>query len=128
MIKTRAHQFIERDEEGRRSRINTGLILIGAPVVKDWTPKGGVPAYVNHSRWLARCPVDGCNDVEFVDPEWPRFVCGSCGAGVYSVAFPQARLQIEALLMLRPKEDRRNWKPGESIDFLKGENSAQGVE
>lgn len=81
---------------------------------------GEVRAEVNHGRWLARCP--RCPGAELVQPDDPVMWCLSCGAGPYRVRFPRERRQIEALLLLRPRPEARNWRPGESLDDLRREN------
>lgn len=113
-------------EEHRQIRINRQLVGKGYRAIRDWTPVEGrhVLAYVNHSRWVADCPEDGCQGTEFVDGAWPRFVCISCGSGVWRVVFPKDRLAIEALLLTRPEEENRNWSNGEDVADLKAENDA----
>jgi len=45
---------------------------------------------------------------------------------VYSVIFPVDKIMIEKIVNKRPPENR-NWIPGESSDFLKGENRERGI-
>lgn len=109
-------------EQQRQDRINRALVGRGLRPIRDWRASGApLVAYVNHSRWAADCP-EGCSDAEFADPKWPRFVCTKCGSGVWPVRFPKDRLAIEALLLLRPEENR-NWS-GESLADLRIENAA----
>ena len=112
-------------EDARRVRINRQLVGRGYRAIHDWTATGApLSAYINHSRWLADCSEDGCKGTEFVDSDWPRFVCIGCGSGVWPVSFPKNRLAIEATLLLRPKENR-NWTPGESVADLRIENAGR---
>ena len=94
----------------------------------DWRVKGEVRAYVNHSRWHARCP--HCAGIETVAPGQP-FFCMSChmalnGFRPAAVIFPEGWTEIEAVLLARPVE-HRHWRPGESLDLLIAENIAHGL-
>ena len=121
----RSHLPNQETEEGRRGFIQATLIRIGLPPVKDWQIKGApILARIEHGRWIADCE---CRGAEFVDPEWPVFVCCSCGAGPRPVAFPGDRHQIESELMKRPVRPNRNWNPGETVADLRRENKERGI-
>lgn len=92
--------------------------------------RGSVAAVVNHGRWIARCPL--CNGAEMVSREGREFFCLSCGMQrngrqAMRVLFPEDGEAIEAALAPRPIENR-NWEPGETVDDLRGENRAHGLE
>lgn len=99
-----------------------------APILK-------IMAEVNHGRWVARCPF--CPSAQVATPTDPRFLCaGSDGCanarvrGAFvRVVFPAPAMlaAIEAVLDVRPAE-ARNWTPGESVDGLKKENVAHGLD
>ena len=105
----------------------------------DWTaPKSvglgaTVPAYVNDSRWVARCytfPV--CLGAELVSRDDPRLFCCSClnaavGGQWVQVVFPDDADEIETVLSARPVPPHRHWVPGESVADLKDENAERGV-
>lgn len=84
-------------------------------------------AFVNHGRWVARCPrwVDGCREAHRVRPG-DTFTCGNCGAFA-PVEFPLESELVEALLAVRPVPESRNWLPGESLSDLANENIEHGV-
>lgn len=85
-------------------------------------------AYVNHGRWVVKCECGGC------EKAWEEceFICQSCwnsraGHKIRRVVFPKTRKAIEAILSERPLVNR-NWKPGESLAFLKLENKGHKTE
>lgn len=98
----------------------------GMPVGLDRKRK--VYAYVNHSRWVADCPL--CNGAELVSPNDPRFFCGSCGndgGTFFTVVFPKDKAAIEAELLKRSDLRSRNWNITESVKKLQAENKERGV-
>jgi ribosomal protein L37AE/L43A len=89
-----------------------------------------VQAFVNHNRWLARCPF--CNAVEYVDDQSRVFFCTRCGNNDTGMAlvviFPENLAEIETILRQKPVElgqglsvveknlygkNDRNWLPDE---------------
>lgn len=65
-------------------------------------------AYVDFGRWIAACE---CGGHEYVDPDEQIFYCFSCGnravqGDARPVIFPDARDEIERLLLRRPIDDR----------------------
>ena len=117
-----------------KGRVRDGEHLIRSMAAKrmyklDDEPAGTVEALVNHGRWLAECPL--CGGAELVSSAWPFFFCMSCGmedngSHVMRVEFPKSRRQIEALLAVRPT-DNRHWSPGETKRDLANENAAHGI-
>ena len=99
-----------------------------APDAPAGDPVGDVYAYVNHGRWVADCPQPGCTGAMMVTEQQPMH-CGNrdCGGGPWTVAFPAERQQIEVLLLLRPVDRNRNWRPGESLAALRAENAEHGL-
>lgn len=92
-------------------------------------------ARVDHSRWIADCPFDGCSGAEFVSFAEPVFFCCECrnettGHVPVSVVMPDAetRAGVEEALLVRPVPDTRNWSPEESVDVLLVENVVHGIE
>lgn len=97
----------------------------------DFTPRGTVLAYVNHSRWLANCPFcpGGALPVSKRDP---RFWCVVCqmqrnGGAPVRVIFPAEARTIEAILLMREDTSKRNWYPHETVAMLAKENLAHGA-
>ena len=85
-------------------------------------------ARVNHGRWIADCPSEGCAGAEMVWPATPLFWCGGCGnralGGLWRrVALPERaeRASIEAALERRGEPAARNWAPGETVEDLLAE-------
>lgn len=98
---------------------------IGAPVdtVKDAPP---AIAYVNHSRWVADCPTDGCGGAVTLLRMAP-FLCGNClnveiGHRYRPVVWPLEEAAIEDALFGRLLPEHVNWRPGETVDELLAEN------
>ena len=94
------------------------------------SPKAIVYASVNHSRWIVECPTAGCGGAQVASETDPRFLCHLCqnaaaGGKWLHVVWPgiEERAEIERVLLAR-ELDNRNWRPGETIDFLKAENIA----
>jgi len=82
-------------------------------------------AYVNHSRWVADCPV--CNGGLAVNPDMPSGCCLDCGT-VYTIRFPTDPDAVERTLCERPNLTNRNWQPGETVDKLISENIIHSVQ
>lgn len=81
-----------------------------------YTTLGEVEARVNHGRWLVDCPA--CKGAELASED--GFICCSCGAGRYTVVWPDNRADIETVLDSRPVANR-NWHLGETVDDLLAE-------
>ncbi len=105
-------------------------------VLPKWDTRGEVAAFVNHSRWIAKCPY--CAGALTVGLDEPIFYCVECGMQAngggpgqpgyaMDVIFPRFWQDIEAVLLLRPDPATRNWLPHETIDDLIQENIAHGV-
>ena len=95
-------------------------------------------AEVNHGRWVWLCP---CRRGSEADPplgggvvfvERPLGWCPRC-ANVESggrwrvIRLPSERVELEALLALRPDPETRNWWPGETTADLAEQNAREGV-
>lgn len=87
-------------------------------------------AFVNHGRWMARCPF-ACGAADEVWQPW--FVCRLClNVAVDGVRIPlvwpcpEDMATIEAALAPRPVA-ARNWEPDESIGHLLCENVEHGL-
>lgn len=93
-----------------------------------------VLAFVDGSRWLARCPNTVCGGAERVNFETGLFFCCECrnahvGHDYLRVTFPsqKQRDQIEAMLLQRADWRVRAWRPGETIADLKAQNREHGI-
>ena len=101
-----------------------------------WEVRGSVAAYINHSRWIARCPF--CPGALTVSEDDPVFFCVDCGMQAngggpgtpgcaMAVQFPENMREIEAVLVDRPDPTTRNWFPHELVADLIRENIEHGV-
>lgn len=86
-----------------------------------------VHVYANHGRWIVECP--DCHGAQLASPTDRRFMCSDCGngnvGGVWRpVSWPTDKQlsSIEDLLAYRPPENQ-NWRPGETLTQLRGENA-----
>lgn len=116
---------------------------------ETWNSKGGmgkrmpqetnvlglVRAFVNHGRWLASCPMQGCNAAYIVSSADPMLFCAECGGGWWRVVFPLDKRAIEEQLLKRPGKsnpfadvETRNWIPGETVEDLVRENLSRGID
>lgn len=92
-----------------------------------------VQAKINHSRWVAECCF--CRNamlVALTDPRWwcSNLKCrnggpsGAAGAAIpIEIPEPWDIMRIEALLVLRPAPEARNWEPGTTVAQLVAENA-----
>lgn len=120
-IGTRKTQLRTQGDDANRTWINQRLVGLGHRTIKDWTPKGTVEARVYNGNWIADCPA-GCGGADFVDHEWPVYVCTDCGEGPRKVVFPQNRVAIEEVLIARPLDKNRHWFTHETVKDLQAEN------
>lgn len=91
-------------------------------------------ARVDHSRWIAECPFEGCHGAEYVSTAGQPFFCCECrNAAVAHVPIlvdlpgEKVRGQVEAYLVARPVPAARNWRPGETVAQLRDENREHGI-
>lgn len=92
-------------------------------------------ARVDHGRWIADCPTEGCGGAEFVSISSSHgFFCCECrnaatGHVPIPVVLPDAktRTQIDTYLSARPVPGTRNWSPRETVKDLQRENREHGV-
>ncbi len=81
-------------------------------------------AYLNHGRWVVDCPDPDCAGASIAGD---LFVCENCKR-VAPVEWPEYKTLIDATTSLRPVPETRNWQPGETIDDLRRENAAHGLD
>jgi len=91
--------------------------------------RGQVRAEINHGRWIVRCGCGGAEEAAWQEPVFFCLSCGGIGNDSYlkGVEFPEQRMEIEKLLLLRSIENR-NWQPGESLSELQSENREHGLD
>jgi hypothetical protein len=91
-----------------------------------------VPARIDGGAWVISCT---CGDAPLVDPAWTIGRCLYCGDVYTQVVFPAQRAALEAILLKRPNPATRHTtdltvtgRVEHSVDFLRAENLAHGVE
>lgn len=92
--------------------------------------------YVSWGLWVADCPRPDCLGAEHFGHApitgavggltQVGFACARCGL-VCPCAWPENAADIWALLRQRPREETRNWMPGEELQNLLAENIAHGI-
>jgi len=95
-------------------------------------PRGKqIEAFINNNRWIARCECGGC---EVVDPNDPIFYClnplclnAENKYRARKVKLPKKMEDIEGIL-LRRKPENRHWYTHESVDRLRKQNKAHGLD
>lgn len=88
-------------------------------------------AYVNHGRWVADCPSEGCAGATSIMPG-AGFLCAEClnaevGHRYRPVAWPAERAAVEDALCCRRLPQTANWRPGETVRALEDENVRHGL-
>lgn len=111
------------------------LFLFGNGEEEFYIPSKGkkpqVYAYLNHGRWLTRCPF--CPSSQHASDTDHWFLCAMCGKEQQDkklkslpVVWPDSRVEIENMLAVRDVINR-NWLPGETVQDLFEENKKNGV-
>jgi hypothetical protein len=75
---------------------------------------------ISAGAWVFSCPECGTNHWSTATPDLPTAVCSSC-SGEFPARFPEGRAEIERLLLGRRDDQKRNWKPGQTIGELRRE-------
>jgi hypothetical protein len=125
------HVLAERVERGSQHLASWAATarLRSLPTYPTGSSGRTVEAFVNHGRWMWRCPT--CPAAQVASLADPRAFCVECfndGDGYHDVVFPddRTRLQLETLLGRRPNRNR-NWTPEETVEQLQLENLALGL-
>lgn len=64
-------------------------------------------ARIDAGRWVADCP---CRSAQIVTPSDPRFACPECGAGWFTVRFPDDVAAAEAAVAEQLPSERFWWQ------------------
>jgi len=99
------------------------------PPVADVAEDAPIFARINGGRWIVVCD---CGMSEAVWLALPLFYCHNCwntaiGGRWRPVAVPADRDEIQRLLVMRPYVNRA-WIPGESVEDVRADNLAHGLE
>lgn len=88
-------------------------------------------AYLNHARWVADCPADGCTDAREVYQQGVRRTEDVCARGHHFQMVmppPQVEAQIVGVLSRRPVDADRSWYPsGHRRALLQGFPTGQSI-
>lgn len=117
-----------RPRDGNQARMS--LYCFGTGVGKS------IP-YMNHGRWVVECPSLVCGGAERVLPWQALVVCvcrdrdfcqhpSPCGT-IIQLDWPADWQQIQTVMADRSIINR-NWVPGETVEQLRGENMAYGLD
>lgn len=85
-----------------------------------------VAARANWGRWIVDCWTTWCTNAwmpELGEAEW---VCTICGVPNV-IEWPPDPIAIEAILLMRPDPNTRNWEPGEGLNDLIMQNAEHGI-
>ena len=121
-------QYIAR----RYSERGLGLLPGLQEAVESDEFAGSVLASIDRGRWIVQCSV--CASAVNASVRTPYFICVGCGSSGkwLRVVFPDRRLEIEEILMMRPgfrtSAPNRNWIPGEIVFDLLFENVIHGID
>lgn len=90
----------------------------GVPKSFGGPSPAALKARVDDGRWIADCP--NCSSALLISETTPKFVCAECGSpetdGQWrEVVYPQDRVEIEHLLLLRPAGMGRGFVEGTDI-------------
>ena len=80
-------------------------------------------ARINAGRWIVDCE---CGAAAMGDPTFSEARCFHCGAIMTAVTYPPDVAQLEALLLVRPP-DNRHWRPHETLGDVARDNAAHGL-
>jgi len=127
-----------------------GLLPSGLKAWNGKTVDGpAMQAHISGGRWMVQCP---CGAYSYVCKRRPIHWCMVCGNGeigaAVPVVFPDDADEIARVLLLRPVQPgyseqptqaamqavplvpglRRDWFPGQSVEWLAGVNQQNGVD
>jgi hypothetical protein len=101
----------------------------GNAKIKWDEPQDETRAFVIRSNWVVECP--HCNNACLAEPD-ALFACPDClmqgnDHKPCRIVMPDARTQIEEILIKRPDPMTRNWLLSETVDDLRAENVEHGI-
>ena len=130
LILTANQQSTVRKSGGYRRWIEQMVSSRWDGFVIEWKARGQVPAEIVRSSWRVSCPF--CRGAIVVEPA-DLFFCPDClnQANHFrpmGIIVPKDWQEIERILLKRPDPVRRNWLPHETVEDLKSQNLAHGLE
>ena len=117
----------EREYEAiQRRLISQGRMAFPSLNWRDpWESADTTGVFIAGGKWLIRCE---CRNAPSVHPEWKTARCMECGAVYRDIEMPANASEIEAVLVVRPHPANRAWLWPESVEDLRAENIAHGLE
>lgn len=130
LILTANQQPIVKMKGGYRPWINQMVAQRWAGFKIVWEGRGQVAAEIVRSSWRVSCPF--CRGAVVIELD-ELFFCPDClmQANAFhpmNIIIPRDFQEIERLLLKRPDPQRRNWLAYETVDDIRRENLAHGVE
>jgi hypothetical protein len=110
--------------------LNKKEIPPNLPRSQDIAASPEVEVVANHGRWLVECPF--CPSAQVASVSDRRFFCTDCGNAAVGGQFvktiwPDELFELDAVLGHRPTENR-NWRSAETLEHIRNENAAHGLE
>lgn len=90
-----------------------------------WHCETPVTAFISANHWVFLCPQ--CSGGVSCGPAWPIGCCFECGAICDAITYPEAAVDIEAVLLARPALINRNYVPSDTLDTLVVENVSRDL-
>jgi hypothetical protein len=110
----------------QRAYISNGRTQAPALNWRDpWLSTETTDVIILAGKWLCWCT---CGNYPSVHPDWRLACCFECGAVYENLSVPADAAAIAAVLAKRPRVANRAWVPPQSLDELRDENRARGLE
>jgi len=106
-------------------RISTDLALPETRPGEIAVPRTA-PARANWGRWVVGCSTSWCTNAWMPNLGEGEWLCGICGVPTI-IVWPADPIAIEAVLLMRPDPNTRNWEPGETVADLVTQNAEHGI-
>lgn len=85
------------------------------------------PAMANWGRWTVGCSTSWCTNAWMPGLGETEWICTVCGVPT-AINWPPDPIAIEAILLMRPDPNSRNWVPGETLADLIMQNAEHGIQ
>lgn len=128
-IATARDQHLVKSEAELRAKHAKAIakqIAAGVRGIRVHESRAPKTAYINRGNWVLDCD---CGAGVAADPDYTAGYCFGCGAIHTQVVMPsdEDRLNIEHVLLARPRTENRSWHPGETLIDALIENADHGV-
>jgi len=110
----------------QRAYITNGRLSMPALNWRDpWLSLEKPEVVILAGKWICWCE---CGNYPSVHPEWRLACCFECGAIYEGLLVPEDATAIAAVLAKRPRLGNRAWIPPQTVEDLRAENRAHGLE